>query len=766
MKRGDFSLFSPAIVDPSNNNAPFAGGQIPSSRLDANAVKILTLYPDPNFVGPGTLNYTSAFASTQNWREEVLRLDHNFTERFKMYGRLIVDSTYVRNPYGGSGMTGAYTPFPGLGETQSDRPGANVVLNASKVLNDTTINQTNFSYSRRYFDMFSRAGYATKKTLGLTIPELYPENDGDVLPVISMSNYAAINVKGSGHKELMTFEFSDTLSKIAGKHVLKAGVYTQYGANREQKFAPNTNGTFGFGTGFAKNAVANLLLGLPSNYSEVDKTAWNDIRFSSYEAFVQDDFKVLPRLTLNFGLRYAAYLAPTDLNNIFTNFIPSMWKAADAPKLDSSGLLVSGTGNALNGTVQAGVNSPFGRRITENQAVIFAPRFGFAWAPFRDGKTSVRGGYGIFTTRPMLGVYEDAGLSNPPFSNTVTLLNPMLEDLSAGKQSTVAPGSLVMLGSPMRATMVQQMSFGVQREVVKNTKLEVSYVHTHATRLMRPININVPQAGVLGASPGNRLNTYRPYVGYSTISNRETSGGSLYDGLQVSFTRRVSTLTLGVAYTYSKSIDDGSSERGGGDMPPNKDNIRAERAVSDGSRGQVFTANFIWQAPKLARGRLDGAVGRSVLNGWQLSGIARLWSGVPLDVLLSYDIAGIGATQNQRPNVVAATAGPRTPNQWFNTQAFALPAVGTFGNLARNAVAGPGVNKWDLALFKSFRMSEKWTAQFRAEYFNVFNHPSFTTVGTTLTATATTINPATGNFGVVTATRDARVAQMSLKVSF
>lgn len=766
MKRGDFSGFSTAIVDPSNNNLPFPDRLIPSSRLDANAVKILTLYPDPNFVGAGTINYTSAYASRQDWRQEVVRVDHNFSERFKMYGRIIVDSTYVRNPYGGSGMSGAYTPFPGLGETQSDRPGANVVVNASNVVNDTTINQMNFSYGRRYFDMFARAGQATKSALGLTIPELYPENDGGVIPVISLSNYAAINVRGAGHKELYTLEFSDTVSKIAGKHVLKAGFYTQYGANREQKFAPNTNGTFGFGTGFAKNAVANLLLGLPSNYSEVDKTAWNDIRFSSYEAFVQDDFKVTPRLTLNFGFRYAAYMAPYDLDNVFTNFIPSQWKAADAPRLDASGLLVAGTGNALNGTVQAGVNSPYDRKITGNAPAVLTPRFGFAWAPFRDNKTSIRGGYGIFSTRPMLGVYEDAGLSNPPFSNTVTLLNPLLEDLTAGTKSTVAPGSLIMLGLPMRATMVQQMSLGVQRELVRNTRLEVSYVHTHATRLMRPVNINVPQAGVLGASPGNRLNAYRPYVGYSTISNRETSGSSVYDGLQASFTRRVSSLTMGVAYTYSKSIDDGSSERGGGDMPPNKDNIRAERAVSDGSRGQVFTANFIWQAPQMARGRFNNAAFRPILNGWQLSGITRLWSGNPLDILLSYDIAGIGATQNQRPNVVGSLEGPRTPNQWFNTGAFGLPAVGTFGNLGRNAVQGPGVNKWDLALFKSFRFSESWNMQFRGEYFNVFNHPSFTSIGATLTATATTINPATGNFGVVTATRDARVAQLSLKLTF
>jgi hypothetical protein len=359
-----------------------------------------------------------------------------------------------------------------------------------------------------------------------------------------------------------------------------------------------------------------------------------------------------------------------------------------------------------------------------------------------------------------------AALSKPPFSSTVSLLNPQLQNLGAGKEASAAPTSLIMLGLPMLAPTVQQWSFGVQRELPRHGKLEVSYVHTHATDLMRPVNINAPQPGVLGASPGNRINAYRPYLGYSSISDRETSGSSVYDSLQVSFSRRVSRFTLGTAYTWGKSIDDGSSERGSGDLPPNKDNIRAERALSDTDRRHVFTPNFIWEAPKLARGVRDTTLLRPLLNGWKISGITRMWSGTPLGVTMSYDIAGIGATQNQRPSALAATEGPRTANQWFNRDAFFPPAVGTFGNLGRNALKGQGVNKWDLAVFKNFRFAETWNAQFRAETFNTFNHPSFSGVGTTLTTTATSINPLAGNFGVVTSTRDARVAQLALKLSF
>jgi hypothetical protein len=767
LKRGDFSslgagrdgVFGTAddpVIDPVSKLG-FPGGIIPASRIDPNAQKLLGLYPAPNFVGPGTINFTSAAASMQNWQEEVARIDHHFSSSFNMYARAIIDTTFVRNPYGGSGTTGAYTPFPGIAQTQSDRPGKNVVVNASHIIRPTLVNQANFAFARRYFDMFATAETASRSKLGISIPELFPENKGDIIPAISLSNYAALNVRGAGHKELMTFEWADTVSKVWGRHILKAGGYYFYGGNREQNFAPQTNGGFSFDTSYSKHSVANMLLGLPAGYSEVDKTVWTDERFASIEAFVQDDFKARRNLTFNFGLRWVTYLTPQDRNHVQANFVPALWKASGAPRLDASGMLVAGTGDPLNGMILAGQNSPYGNKVTGNNTNLLGPRFGFAWAPFEDRKTSLRGGYGIFYTRPMLGTYLDSGLSNPPFARSVTLLNPLLQNLGVGTSPASAPVSLIMIGLPMLAPTMQQFSFGVQRELFGRTVLEVNYVHSHGTHLMRPVNINTPTPGVLGAAPGNRINAYRPYPGYTSISDRQSSGSSVYDALQVSFRRRVSKLTVGLAYTFGKSIDDGSSERGGGDTPPNKDNIRAERGPSDFDRTQVLTSNFIWHLPRLARGALDG---------WQLSGITRMWSGTPFDVAINSDVAGIGATQNQRPNVTADTQGPRTPDQWFNRNAFARPVTGTFGNMGRNSLRGPGVDKWDLALFKNFRMAERINLQFRGEAFNVFNHPSFAGVGSSLSTTATSVNPLTGNFAVITSTRDARVLQAGLKLVF
>jgi len=143
-----------------------------------------------------------------------------------------------------------------------------------------------------------------------------------------------------------------------------------------------------------------------------------------------------------------------------------------------------------------------------------------------------------------------------------------------------------------------------------------------------------------------------------------------------------------------------------------------------------------------------------------------MWTGQPFDVLMSSDVAGIGATENQRPNVIADTKGPRTVEEWFNINAFARPKTGTFGNMGRNSLRGPGLNKWDFALFKNFKLRESLRLQFRGEFFNAFNHPSFTTIGASLNTTTTAVNPTINSFGVVTDTRDSRVMQLALKVNF
>src|SRR5262249_38543994 len=388
-------------------------------------------------------------------------------------------------------------------------------------------------------------------------------------------------------------------------------------------------------------------------------------------------------------------------------------------------------------------NSPFGKKVTQNNTDLIGPRFGFAYSPFKSKKTAVRGGYGVFYTRPLIGTFINNSFDNPPFSRSVTIQTPRFSNPSGGTEAAAGAPNVTAVGTPLLAPTIQQWSVGIQQEVFKHAILGLSYVGSHGARLLRPFNINNPEAGE-AARRGMHVNAVRPFLGFGNITERQSSASSNYHSLQASFNRRLSgKLSVGVAYTFSKSIDNASSERGGSDVPPNSRNVDAERGPSDFDRTHVFTANYIWNFPNLVRRK---NAWRALVNGWQFSGITRFWSGSPFDVVLSQDVAGIGATQNQRPDVIADTPGPRPLSEWFNRAAVARPATGSFGGMGRNSLRGPGVNKWDLSLFKNFVLREGVRMQFRSEFFNAFNHPSFTTIGTSLTTTSAGVNPNVNNF--------------------
>jgi hypothetical protein len=774
-RRGDFSALGPGadrvfgttddpVVDPITGLG-FPGGIIPSTRLNPNAVRLLGLYPLPNFAGPGTINYASAVASDQRWREELLRIDHTFSPAWKIYGRYVQDSADIVNPYGGTSITSVDTRFPGLNRTRATRPGKNFIVMLTNIAGPKMLNESSFSVSTREITREPLSDQASRAGLGIDIPELFPENIGNLLPNVSLgSGYATLNVSRVWLKQLYNLEGSHVLTRLQGRHVIKAGGLYSFGANREHPSGPTTNGSFSFTTAGARHAVANMLLGNPFSYTEAERLVVARTRFALFEAFVQDDFRATSRLTLNLGLRYSGYVNPWDRDNVLTNFIPELYDPARAPRINpTTGLPVAGTGDPMNGLVVAGQTSPFGRQVTENHYDLFGPRTGFAYVPFERRSIVIRGGYGRYYTRPLIGTFINNAFDNPPFSRTITINRPSFADPTAGAADAAGVPAITALGTPMRAPTIHQWSFGVQQEIMPKTIANVAYVGSRGVDLMRPVNINSPPPGQ-SAATGLHFNALRPYQGYGNITERQTTGSSVYHSLQVTVNRRMSQgLSFGMAYTYAKSIDNASSERGASDVPPDNRNILAERGRSDFDRRHVLTANYIWQVPGLPRGN---QAARALLNGWKFSGITRVYAGKPLDVVLNTDVANIGTIQNQRPHVVADTRGPRTASQWFNIDAFARPANGTFGNMGRNSITGPGLYKWDLALFKTFRVRPQKSVEFRVEAFNAFNDSIYSDLGRTLRATATGVNPTVDNFGIVTGMRDARVMQLALKFSF
>ncbi len=506
-----------------------------------------------------------------------------------------------------------------------------------------------------------------------------------------------------------------------------------------------------------------MLLGLVNTYAEAEHTVVAHTRFAAFEAFAQDDFKATPNFTINIGLRYAAYFNPWDIDNVATNFMPSAWDPAKAPQVSrTNGRIATGTGDLLNGVIIAGNNSPYGDRVTKDNTDLWGPRIGFAWVPFGARKWVVRAGYGIYYSRPLIGTYINSSFDNLPNSRSVTINTPTMANPGDGVEGLASP-NLTALDMNMKAATINQWSLGIQHELRNSTILNVSYVGSSGSHLMRPLNINTPAPNLALVTNANLLNSMRPYLGWGNITQRQSSASSNYHSLQTKFDQRLKdNVNLGVAYTYSKSIDNSSSERNATDVPPNGLDARMERGRSDFDRTHIFTTNFIWYLPKLVGGGFAGGL----LNGWQFSGIGRLWSGTPFDVVMNDDVAGVGPVQNQRPDVIYNTEGPGTADQFFNILAFRRPRSGTFGSMGRNSMRGPSVNKWDLALYKNFTLKEGVKLQFRSEAFNVFNRPVFTGFVTTINTNTTRVNPTLDNFGKVTATRDTRVLQFALKLSF
>ena len=727
MRQADFSALSAsALVDPTTAKT-FPGNIIPDSRIDPNGVKLANLYPLPNFVGPGAINYTSAKASHQNYHQEMIRIDQVISPTWKLYGRYSQDNANVNNPYGGTWVTSENSVFPGISATTALRAGKNVVLNMTNVLGNSMLNEASANFSTRLVTQTPTSDNANRAKLGIDIPELFPENQGNLIPTVVLnSNYATINVSPNWLNRLYNVELSDTLTKMAGRHMLKAGVVYSHGGNRQNNPSTETNGYFTFNTGFSKNPVANLLLGLPYSYTETDHSVLSDIRFGYVEAFAQDDFRVANRLTLSYGLRVSYYSNPYDTHNVLTNFLTGTYNPATAQKVNpstSSGMVIPGSGDPLDGIIVAGQNSLYGRQVTNNNSNLLGPRFGFAWDPLGRRKTAVRGGYGIYYTRPLINTYIDDAFTNPPFTNTVTILSPTMSNPGGGSTNPNVV-NLYSLGAPLLAPTVQQWSFGVQQEMYRSMLLTVTYVGSHGTHLMRPINVNDPPAG-LAALLKVQVNAARPYQGFGSITERQDTACSTYESLQASFNRRMTRRFMVMAsYTFSKSIDNSSSASGYGDIPPNTSDARDERGLSSFNRKHVLTTNFLYGLPNLARGR----AGRLMFSNWQVSGVMRVFSGNPFDALLTSDVAGIGETQNQRPNLLNnPNWGPHTIAQWFNIYVFSRPTTGTFGNMGRNVIIGPGMNRWDMSLFKNFTLGEGLgrMLQFRADVYNAFNHPSF-----------------------------------------
>ncbi|MBZ5725631.1 MAG: carboxypeptidase regulatory-like domain-containing protein [Acidobacteriia bacterium] len=716
--------------------------------------------------------------NTYNARQDLVRIDHTFNEKFSVWGRVLNDSIPTIEP---GGLFTA-SPLPNVATTSTNSPGRTWVFHGLYTIRPNLVNDGGYnkSYGAITSDTIGQGATTLSPDIKATLP--FPVTLGRV-PSISFTGGSGIAGFGPYRDYNRNHAAYDNLTWIKGRHTMKFGASVNH-YQKSENAGGNNVGSFTFastaapaGTPSFAQSWANFLLGNTSSFTQASLDLTPDIRTWQWEAYVQDDFRLRPNLTISVGLRYSLFRQPIDAKNELTNFNPGLWKASDAPQIDSAGNLVAGTGNLQNGLMVNGQNSPFGDKVANESTKDFAPRLGIAWDPFGKGKTSVRAGYGIYYDAMLFGVYEQNIFNNIPFVQTVTIPNTRLENPAAGTPSiSLAPK--VIRGTPMPylTPYTQQWSLGIQQEIGRNFVLDVSYVGTKGTHLLGIVDINeVPVGAGLAAglhtgagtaftsADTPKLNALRPYRGYNVINTLESAFDSNYHSLQVSLDKRLGAAgTFGLSYTWSHNLTDNQSDRS--NAPQNSYNWHnGEYGPASLDRRQIVTFNYVYELPffKNAKG-----AERFVLGGWQVSGTAQIGSGQPLTATTaSVDPGGLGilgsSVAGPRPDMICDPnkGAPHTITQWFNTACFADVPAGVVrpGNAGRGTILGPGFQNWNISLFKNFNFTERWKFQLRGESFNFVNHPN---------PNAPTVGITSSLYGKITGFHDPRIIQLGAKLYF
>jgi hypothetical protein len=560
----------------------------------------------------------------------------------------------------------------------------------------------------------------------------------------------------------------------------------------------NTNvrdeGSVTFNTSAAnstRNVIADVLLGNFQNYTETEADTYYYSRYSNYEFYAQDKWRASRRLTLDLGLRYSILPWAINAQGNISSFSPRFYNAANAPVVSrTNGAITPNTGDPYNGLVILGSAFPDfakGRLPQANDSTLqrlfrgvpaggsetnwnnWGPRVGFAYDVFGNGQLAVRGGFGIFYDR--LGSNLSAYSQNPPFINAASIFNGNIDN-PAGGTATRFASTISAISETGKTPSITSYNLGIEKELPGAMILNVSYVGNVTRHLPFTRNLNQLPEGTLVNNTAN-VNSVRPFLGYAGINLRDLSDTSNYNSLQTSLNRRFTNgLSFGVAYTFSKTMDkigQATAAAGniGGNTPLDSYNLARDVGLAGIDVPHILSVNYIYALPFFLKS--TNPFLRTVVGGWEISGITTAQGGFPFTVNVPVDIARVGASSS-RASVIGdpnLASGSRTPARWFNTRAF-LPAsqmtVGKFGTSGRNILRGPGFQNWDISLVKNFVLREKVNLQFRAESFNTFNHTNFTGLNTTVNFDASG-NPTNG-FGSVNASGPGRSLEFGLKLRF
>ena len=774
-------------------------GKIPANRLYGLGLNLLKIYPLPNTTGTG-FNYVTEEPTSAPQRQDLYRGDWNINNTWRANGKYLYYKNGPIQPYGsfvlGTNLPDYATKFP------NNRYSVTGTVTGS--ITPTMVLEVTFGQSHNFIDILPNNPKFNRAGLGLTgFPLLYPgavQIDSPPQFIFNGGRIANGPNIGSNNAPFYNFnttrDWSASLSKIWRSHNLKFGWFWQNSFKPQSSFAAN-NGQYNFvndannplDTGFG---FANAAVGVYNQFTQASGYFIGKYRYNNVEWFAQDNWKVTSRLTLDYGMRLYWIQPQYDEDLQTANFLPDLFKAADAsllyrpvclnnaascsgpsrravdPRLLVAGFvptpantidgayigrLVPSTGKITNGILEAGKGIEKG--LYRNRGVHLAPRFGFGYDVFGNQRLVVRGGGGVFYDRPQGNTVFDF-IQSPPTTIQPTLFFGRIQDVGTGQVLIAPPNIVGAFDHEGKIPTTYAYNLGIQYKLPLESVLDVSYVGTAASHLLQRRNINAPAYGAAylaqNQDPTSTQSTsimgaralpvdfLRPYQGFGNIQLIEPSASSNYHSLQASLNRRFyKNLLLGVNYAWSKALGTQSVDLpgvAGFGAPHNLDNHRANYGPLDFDRPHNFNVNWVYELPKATANRPLGYA----LNNWQISGIYRYGTGQPYN--LGINVAGISAytltgTQTIEGARIVLLKTPGSghssdPYRQFDTTAFALPTTGSTGyESGRNFLYRAPINSWDLSLSKRLRFKERVGVEFRIDAFNTFNHTQFDTVNAT-----------------------------------
>jgi hypothetical protein len=853
------------IIDPLTGK-PFPNGIIPADRIDPNMQKLLNVFPlpnAPNVINGGALNpsgqwYNLSLTDSQErpGRQYSLRVDYNVSTNVHAFFRTTNYGNHNK------GTTSAVNRFPWMADADIDyalgghNHGGTITWIASpSVVNETIVGYARWTEEQRYRNDW--LAKLQKDKLGINLPQLYPaQNSLNVIPALNFGsqnigpNAATVRWEGRFPLEDIadSWTLTDNLTKVWRSHQFKTGVAFELVHYLFVQGGPSDvwSGRFDFSNASANTAFnttspyANALLGYFNTYQEsTNRTQYSPIT-PILEFYVQDSWKASRRLTLDLGVRFTVGLQQyqgsksASINGGYqsSSFVPSRYDPAKAPLLYQPalngstrvavdprnpgkfypealvGFIIPGTGDPLNGIVVSG-EPGYPRSLVDYQGILPAPRLGFAYDIFGDGRAALRGGFGvIYNPRNGGGVTGDLQ-SNPPNVYTPQMLYGSTATYLASQGTFTPPGFSRTLNRSNAPNRVYNATLGIQTRLPGKMVLDVAYVGTFGEHIGTTTQLNNlpygtkflpssldPTKSTPTPLPDNFL---RPYQGYAGIPFVAFDAKSNYHGLQTSLQRRFSGgFQLGVIYSYSKAMDYSDDDKGS--VVTFNDRRVWNYGFADYDRTHTFATNYVLDLPG---DHLKNGMLRGVLGGWQISGLTRFQSGSPLslDPSLKLDCSDAtkpcvktssnafgtditGGGESDHPWRTVITGNPNLPgnqqnaDHWFDTSVFAPPALAqtvtdmagvlrvlAAGNAGRRFGRGPGIVNTDLALFKRIDLFGRLKAQLRAEAYNVFNHTQFDKIDLkpSWDQSGVQTNPA---FGKVTSAKDPRIIQLALRFNF